>query len=139
MRFTQVHLVIGHAFLRFALIHFVNDSAFLLFSLVLFQIISFFFSTFSSMFCGRLVFSLIYFILFFNISLTIFSISLVWERFVLCPFFTRIFLICINPFWKLFRLFSFFLSLSYNKCFFLLICLISFCILFYCVFGIFIL
>ena len=37
---------------------------------------------------------------------------LVWERFSLCPFLTRILPICINALWNWFRLFSFFLSLQ---------------------------
>ena len=74
--------------------------------------------------------------LFWHIFFTIFCIFLVWERFVLCHFFTWIFPICINQFWKWFRLFSFFLRLSCNKFISVLICSISwFCF----VFGIFIL
>ena len=83
-----------------------RDSEFLLFSSVLFQIISFF--TCASIFYGRCVFFLICFILFCNLSLTIFCISLVWERSVLRIFFTGILLMCINSFWNWFRLFSLF-------------------------------
>ena len=60
---------------------------------------------------------------------------LVWERSVLCSFFTRILLICINLFWNWFRFFSFFLSLSCDKPISFLICSISFCIFFCCVFA----
>ena len=80
------------------------------------------FFTCVSTFCSRLVFFSICFILFFNILLTIFCIFLVWERSILCPFFNRILLICINPFWNWFRLFSFFLSLPCNEFISLLIC-----------------
>ena len=46
---------------------------------------------------------------------------------------------CINPFWNWFWLFLFLLSLSCNKSNSFLISSISFCMLFYCKFGIFIL
>ena len=85
---------------------FLKGSAFLLFSSVLFQkSLSFFYC--AIIFCSRFVFFSICFTLFCNISLTLFCISLVWERSVLCPFFTRILLMCINQFWNWFGFFVF--------------------------------
>ena len=110
-----------------------KDSAFLLFSLILFQIISFFF-TFTRACFSRSAFFLICLILFLNIFFDIFKyIFSALERFVLCP---CMLLIYINLFLNWFRLFSFILSLSFNK----LISLLMFSISsFWFMFGIFIL
>ena len=91
---------------------------------MLFQIISFFFLHVQVYFLvGQPFF--ICLILFLDIFFNIFCIFLVWERFVLCPCFTRILPIRINPFWNWFLLFSFFLTRSCNKFISLLIWLIS--------------